>query len=193
MAAVIAVAGSRSLPSSCAPLVSAVVVALARRGRLVCVSCCPGADRFALAAALSVRCLAAVFAAAGPSPAVGSHASFPPLALPSWALPLVRWWAGGAASVPLRARLVRRAAASVRFAAASGPGAGLVCFLRSPHSRGSVLALRLAARLGLPAVVFCCGFLPAALPSLGSGAWVPAARSGVFAAAVRWAPPSLFP
>ena len=193
MRPMVVVAGSRHVPAGYVSLVSAVIADLARRDRSVCVCCCPGADRAALNAAVRERCLAAVFAVAGPVSAAGWPVGFLPLDVPAWALPRVRWWAGGPASLPLRARLVRRAASSVRFAAGSGPGAGLVCFLASPRSRGSLLALRLAVRLGLPVIVFCCGFPPGALPALGYGAWVPVARSGVFASAVRWVPLSLFP
>jgi len=190
VSALVGFVGSRSLPASAAPLVGRAVRAVLASGvRLVAVGCASGADRLALAAALSaapgrVR----VFAAFGPSGA-GSVpvSSVAGVSAAARAGARVSWWAGGPASLPARARLARRASALVSAVAASGPGAGLVCFLSCPASRGSVRACRLAARAGLPVVVFPVGLSPASLPSLGAGGWV-SAGSGVWSAAWRWAP-----
>ena len=181
----VAFCGSRSLSPEWAPLVSSVVRSVAAAGRGLCVGCSAGADALAVSAfaslplSLSARSGLWVFAAGGPA---GS-------ALPPSVLGCVRWWAGGPAALPLRARLSRRSLACVRFAAASGPGAGLVCFGLFPDSRGSLLACRAAVACGLPVVVFPCG--APFLPVLGPGSWRPAGP-GPWSAALRWSPASLF-
>lgn len=192
--AVVALAGSRSLPAGGSALVSRVAGALARSGRSLVVGCCVGAD----AAVLSfgsrspgrVRCLAAF----GPVP--------PPFRAPSgrysapgaWPGSAVRevaefmlsggavsWWSGGGLSVPLPSRLAARTRAVIAEASA-----GLVVFFGSPLSRGSTLAARLAVARGLPVVAFPLGFSGSALPSLGAGFWAPVDGSGVWSGAWRW-------
>ena len=98
----------------------------------------------------------------------------------------MQWWAGGPASVPLPARLAARTRAVVGAASS-----GLVAFLASPGSRGTVLACRLAAERGLQVVAFPLGFHGQQLSALGGGRWVPCERAGVWAAAWRWEPVSL--
>ena len=178
----VAVCGSRSLPSSFGPLVASVVRSVAAAGRGVCVGCSSGAD------ALAVSAVAALPSSLLWRSALWVFCAGPASELPPAVRGCARPWAGGPASLPLRARLAARSAACVRFAAASGPRAGLVCFGLSPSSRGSLLACSLAVSLGLPVVVFPCG---SPLAVLGPGAWSPAG-SGVWASAVRWAPASLF-
>jgi hypothetical protein len=85
--------------------------------------------------------------------------------------------------VPLRARLAARTRAVVAKASV-----GLVVFFGSPASRGSALAAQLAAARGLPVVAFPLGLVPAQLPLLGYGSWVPAGGSGVWAGAWVWVP-----
>lgn len=114
----------------------------------------------------------------------------------------VRWWAGGPASVPLRARLVGRSLACVRAAARSGPGSGLVAFVAQPPPRpfaagawpscgsGSWASAAAAARLGLAVFVVPVGALAgvsvSSLPALaGRGAWVPVS-AGVVSVGFRW-------
>lgn len=179
---VVAVAGSRSLPRSFAPLVQGVVASVVGSGRSAAVGCCVGADAFALSsgvAASAVRC----FAAFGPG-GVGACSLSAVSAVSAFAAAggCVAWWAGGPASVPLRSRLAARTQAVIGTASVSA-----VVFFASPSSRGSLLACRLAAARGLPVFAFPCGFAGSALPSLGAGAWVPVGGSGVWSAAFRWA------
>jgi hypothetical protein len=105
----------------------------------------------------------------------------------------VNWWAGGRLSVPLRVRLARRSVALVRFIARRR--SALVCFLASPRSRGSLLACRLAARLGVTVFVFCVGFSPSQLPRLGRGSWALVQVAGLPAvagvSACQWSPKPL--
>lgn len=90
-------------------------------------------------------------------------------------------------------------------AVAGGPGSGLVAFPGAPcpavcrpvagplavgrvsgGGSGTWLTVALAVGAGLPVVLF----LPAgvAAPAWPGGSWLPAASSGVWAAAVRWSP-----
>jgi hypothetical protein len=216
---VVGFCGSRSLPASAFPFVARVVASVVSRGFRVAVGCAVGADQAVLSArvalpfvpsssgpALSVfavggpsgagfwrgSALAAVRAAAALAVSPG-HGLFSPVS--------VSWWAGGPASVPLRARLLARSLALVSSLAASFRP-GLVAFVCggpsvSPGSWRSVVA---AVRSGVPVVVFPvssssgavglwagCSSLPA-LRGCGVGRWVPAASSGLWAAAFRWEP-----
>jgi len=186
MQPVVLLAGSRSLPSSFAPLISRVVSALSSAGRSLAVGCASGADALALASCRSLSLSASVFAV-GTSAGAGFWSGSAPLSLLS-AFPAVRWLAGGPLSLPLAARLSRRTRAAVAFAAAAPrPGSGAVVFFRSPSSRGSALAARSAVAAGLPVVAFpCCGLSPSALPSLGRGRWAPAGGSAPWRSAFRW-------
>jgi len=185
------------LPASAGSLVSAVVGSVAAAGRGVAVGCASGGDAAVLSALCSGRVFVpfAVFAAFGVGGVGAGRFSAVPLvaraaSLSSCAGGSVRWvrfWAGGGPSVPLVARLRARSAALVSFVASSGPGAGVVAFLSSPLSRGSVRSLRLAVRAGLPVVAFPVGFPARLLPRFGSGRWVVAGR-GVWARGWRWVP-----
>jgi len=160
-----AVAGSRRLPIGGAAVICAALDALAPDR--VAVGCCVGADAAVLTSALAPRLL--VFAAFGPGGSGAcSLSAVSAVAHAAAAGAVVRWWAGGGPSVPLRARLAARTRSVV--AAAS---AGLLLFPASPSSRGSWLAARLAVARGLPVVAVPLGFPPASLPSLGAGQWVP--------------------
>ncbi len=176
--------GSRSLPSSALPLVSSVVSSvLSGSSASLAVGCSVGADALVLSSVPrgSLRRVS-VFAAFGRA-GVGSCSlsAVPAVVAALRAGASVRWWAGGGAAVPLRVRLAARSVALVRFVASSRPSA-LVCFLSSPRSRGSLLACRLAARLGVSVFVFCVGFSPSRLPRLGRVAWVPVSLCGVVGA-----------
>lgn len=165
--------GSRRLSSAFAPLVGAVVASVVAGGHGVAVGCAAGADQLVRQAA--------------PGALVFSASSF------------------AAPGLPPRAALVARSAALVAAVAASAPGAALVGFVASPcpaglmpspragacfagRGSGSWASLALAAGLGVPVVVFCCG-VPPVLPAWPGGTWAPAAPSGVWAAGWRWWPP----
>ncbi len=204
MVASVVFCGSRSLSPSFAPEIAGAVRSVLAGGRGVAVGCCPGADLDALRSWLGPW--RELLVGENPSGLSGScrrlrrrrrrrrgglllsFSLSPFLRLAASRGASVSWLAGGPLSLPLSARLAARSAACVRFAAASGPGAGLVCFGLRPSSRGSLLACSLAVSCGLPVVVFPCG---APLAVLGPGSWRPAG-SGVWSAAVRWSPVSLF-
>ncbi|CAK0771319.1 membrane hypothetical protein [Gammaproteobacteria bacterium] len=180
---VVAVAGSRSLPSSAAPLVSAVCQSVVRSGRSVVVGCALGADALVLSAGLplaSVSCLAA-FGPGGagscPASAVGVVSSF------AAAGGSVSWLAGSSLSRPVRARLGARSAAVVAAASVA-----CVVFFSSPSSRGSSLVVSIAARRSLPVYAFPVGFAGSALVAPAGFKWVSSGCSGVWSSSF-----SLFP
>jgi hypothetical protein len=181
---VVAVAGSRSLPPGGASLVAGVARALVAAGASLVAGCAVGADAAAVAAVplTAVRVLAAF----GPG-GVGSWAGSAVAVVSRFAAAggAVVWWAGGSASVPLRARLGARTAAVV-----SAASAGLVGFFGSPASRGSTLAVRCAAARGLPVLAFPLGFPAVQLPALGAGCWAPAGGSGIWVGVWVWSPSS---
>ena len=156
--AVVGFSGSRRLSPSFAPAVAGVVGSVLAAGRSVAVGCAPGADAFVRSAAPG----ALVFSAA----AFGSG----------------------------RGAFAARSVALVRAVAAGGPGSGFVVFPGAPcpaglspsarssacfcgSGSGSWASAAFAAGLGLPLVVFPCGF--SALPLWGR--WVPAG-SGLWVA-----------
>ena len=156
--AVVGFSGGRRLPVAFRPLVSGVVAAVLAAGRSVAVGCVGGADLFVRSAA--------------PGALVFSASSF------------------GSG----RAAFAARSVALVRTVAAGGPGSGFVVFPAalcpsglSPSASpavcfcglgsGSWASAALAAGLGVPLVVFPCGF--SGLPAWGR--WVPAG-SGLWAA-----------
>jgi len=187
----VAFGGSRVLAGDkAAALVANVVSRAVARGSRLCVGCAPGADALAVAAALAHGGASrlALFCVGG-----SCGAGFPRRAgrgVPAWvraaagAGARVRWWAGGPARVPLRARLALRARACVASASQA------VFFVNSAFSRGSWGAAAHAASLGLPVFFFPVGVRASALAPLprGTGAWRQAAHSGLWAQAVRWAP-----
>jgi hypothetical protein len=156
--AVVGFSGSRRLARAFRPLVAGVVAAVLAAGRSVAVGCAGGADLFVRSAAPGALVFAASAFGAG------------------------------------RAAFAARSVALVRAVAAGGPGSGFVVFPASPCpsglspsaspaacfcglGSGSWASAAFAAGLGVPVVVFPCGF--SALPPWG--AWVPAAASGVWA------------
>ena len=199
--------GSRSLPASASSLVRSVVASVAASGAGLASGCAAGADALAISAALSLGLAPrlSVFAAFGPGGvgAAGSSSAPAVVARAAAAGASVSWWAGGPASVPLRARLARRSLAFVQALAASPSPSGLVAFVSAPPPRrsfgpgpfpscgsGSWSSVAAAALLGLSVVVFPVGWSPAsglpALPS-GPGSWVPAGP-GPWASGFRWQP-----
>lgn len=178
---VVAFGGSRVLVAAAAPQLRPVVGAVLAAGARVSVGCCVGADLLVLnavrAAGASLRL--SVFAAFGPA-GVGS-CSLSAVAGVQAAQACgaqVLWWAGGAAAVPLRARLARRAAACVQSAAA------LVLF--RPGAGSLAAAVPAAVRAGLPVFVFAPS-APASGPRWSSGSfagfpcwcWAPASVAAV--------------
>lgn len=184
---VVAVCGSRSLPVSAGPLVGRVVSALLSGGSSLAVGCATGADAFALSSVLvaGVPSRASVFAAFGQggAGAAGSVSAVSVVSAAAAAGFSVTWWAGGPASVPVQARLSARTRAVVGAA-----NSGLVAFLGSTSSHGSLLACRVAMARGLPVLVFPVGFHGHSLPSLGAGSWAPSGGGGVWSLAWRWVP-----
>jgi hypothetical protein len=161
-------------------LVAQVLPVLAAGGVSFAVGCCSGADA-ALLATVSpprVRCFAA-FGACG----MGSGEFSAVAAVSAFAGSggSVQWWAGGSVFVPLRVRLARRTRAVVAAA-----NVGLLVFLGSPNSHGSLLACQCAVARDLPVVAFPVGFCGALLPSLGAGSWVAVGGAGVWSSAFLW-------
>ncbi len=205
--ALVGFVGSRSLPASAVPLVSALVGSVLASGRRVAVGCASGSDALVVSSVLAAgggRSLS-LFCAFGPSGLGALSVSAPPASL----LPVVAagarvlWFAGGGLSAagvlpPVRARLAGRSLSLVRaVAAAPRAGSGVVALVSAPPARpfasvapgfwpscgsGSWGAVAAAALLGLPVCVFpvgWSGFLPSALPVLpgAPGSWVPASSS----------------
>lgn len=179
---VVAIAGSRSVSSAGASVVSRVVRELVASGCSLSVGCCVGVDVAALSA-VPVAALR-VFAAFGPGGAGACQwSAVGPVSAFAAQGGSVVWWAGGGCSVPLAARLAARTRAVV-----SAASSGVVVFFASPASRGSALACRFAAGHGLPVLAFPLGFPGGALPALGAGAWSPAGGAGLWSGAWRWVP-----
>ena len=176
--AVVALAGSRWLSPSFAPLVRSVVGSVVRSGRSVSVGCCIGADRFALSALPvgSGSCLAA-FGSGG----VGSCSLSAVAEVSAFSDRggLVNYWAGGKGE--LKERLASRTQAVINSASISA-----VVFFSYPNSIGSVLACRLAVHRGLPVFAFACGFDGSDLPLLSSGSWAQVGGSGIWSNVWRW-------
>jgi hypothetical protein len=177
---VLGVAGSRSVASLPSP-VAAVLASAAGGGCSLAVGCCVGVDSLALRCALRLRVSLSVFAAFGPPPAFPGSCSLSAVGVVSRAASAgvpVRWWAGGGAAVPLRARLSRRSSAVVAASSAL-----LVVFASPSPGGGSCSVASWAASAGVP--VFGLPARPgSSLPSPGAGAWVPASLFGV--PCLRW-------
>jgi hypothetical protein len=156
--AVVGFSGGRRLPVAFRPLVAGVVASVLAAGRSVAVGCAPGADLFVRAAAPGAVVFAASAFGSGP------------------------------------AAFAARSVALVRAVAAGGPGSGFVVFPAVPCpaglapsaspaacfcglGSGSWASAAFAAGLGVPLVVFPCGF--SALPPWG--VWRPAAAAGAWA------------
>lgn len=162
--------GSRSLPSSFAPLVGALVASVGASGRGVAVGCAAGAD-------LLVR-------SACPSAVVFRAASRLRAALAARSASFVR---AVASSGPGRCLVVLPCRLCPVGLLPSSVASRCFCGLGS----GSWASAALAAGLGVPVVVF--GLPLAALPA-SWGRWVPAAASGPWASGFRLVPaaPRLF-
>jgi len=191
----VAVVGSRSLPRPLARLVPSLVAAVVSSGAVVVSSCCVGADRLVVLAALRLLPAASlprrlvVFAAFGPGGA-GSSSAVSAVAAALRAARAgasVRWGCGPVPRVPFRVRLFRRALALVGFVAAGAFGSCLVAFLASPSSRGSLRSCGLAARARVP-VLAVCAFSGPPPPLSASGGWlrVPCLPVPAGVSAWRW-------
>ena len=172
--------GSRSLPSSLSLLVAPFVASVVASGAVVASSCCVGADRLVVLAALRLLPPASllrrlvVFAAFGPGGA-GSSSSVSAVAAVCRAARAgasVLWCCGSSPRSPFRARVFSRALRLVSFVGAGAPGSCLVAFLASPSSRGSLRSCLLAARAGVP-VLAVCAFPGPPPPLRSAGLWVP--------------------
>ncbi len=181
--------GSRDFPMSSRPLVLSVVqAALSTPQASLSIGCSIGADSFVLSSLpRAILHRLTIFAAFG----FGGEGSCC-LSAVNTVLGAVRhgsavhWWAGGPPSVPLNQRLALRSVSMVRHLSSSPPAA-LMCFLSSPRSRGSLIAARLAARLGVSVFAFCLGISPLQLPCLRrGGSWSFVEIAGVQAA--QWQP-----
>lgn len=193
------VCGSRNCPTEGVGIVRDVVRSVVVSGRSLSVGCAVGVDAVALAegvriAADQVR-LFSVFGPGGVG-AVGKVSNITGVGHAVSAGVAVEWWAGGGASVPVRARLANRSLSCVR----SVLGGGLVAVVTSYPSRpfgrgafpscgsGSWSSVAAAVLLGVPVVVFPLGISARVLPSLPvAGQWV-SAGSGVWSKGVRWLP-----
>lgn len=206
VAPVVMLCGSRALPPAAVPLVARVTSALLGSGSLLVTGCAAGADAAAVSGAVgaggAVRLLLFAVGSSQGSGFAGRSSAFVGVRSAAKAGAAVRWWSGGPASVPLRARLVRRSLACIQSAAAGGPGSGLVAFVAQLPPRpfaagvwpscgsGSWASAGAAAQLGLPVVVVPVGALAGlpshALPVLpGGGCWSPVS-AGVLSGGFRW-------
>jgi hypothetical protein len=171
--------GSRSLAPSSAPLVRSVVSAWLASGGSVSVGCSAGAD------ALVVECVppasARVFAAFAPG-GVGACGVSAVAAVSAFGAAggSVSWLAGGALSLPLAARLIRRSLAALA-------GCSVAVFF-SPGS-GSLAVAGAAVARGLPVFAFCA--VPPAAPRGAAGAWVVSSWCGL--SCWSWSPAAVQP
>lgn len=193
-------AGSRDLAQRWQPLVQRVVQAVQAQGRGVSVGCARGADAFALAAALKQDAHLHVFAT-GNAEGAGfwRQSAIASVKQAQAAGCWIDWWAGGVCHCDkclqrdstsqcptLIKRLAERSRTCLQATAASGPGAGFVGFVSQPNSRETMGSARYAASLGLPVILFPCGFAGHQLPALGNGRWQPAASQGIWGRGYRW-------
>lgn len=174
---VVGVSGSRSCEGARALLVCRVARSAALAGAEVRVGCASGVDAWAGSEALRVAPgRLVVFCAWGPESRSGGAARA--RAVESVGGSVV-WWAGGregSVSERLRGR-------TVAFARS-----GLSCLLAfpGPRSRGTWVAVREAARAGVPVFVWPAG--REELPALGRGRWVRVASVGMWSGCWAWRP-----
>ncbi len=174
--------GSRALPGSASPLLASSVLSVLSINSVVHVGCAAGADAVIVSSVLAAGSashlsLFCIGSASGAGFWSGS-ASFSLLSQAVISGASVTWCAGGALSLPLRARLFRRSCAAMAGCSSA------VFFLSSPSSPGSLRVATAAFGHGIPVFVFPFGFSgpPAALAGV-AGAWVP----GSFASHRCWA------
>jgi hypothetical protein len=169
----------------------------------VAVGCASGVDAAVVSAVVAAGAASRLVVFAVSPPGGLPAARVAPLLAAASAGAALRWPA--AVVAPAAAALAARSRSVVAAAVAGGPGSGLVAFPGGPcpavcrpvagrlssgrvsgGGSGSWLSVALAVGTGLPVVVFPpAGVAPPAWPG---GSWVPAASSGVWAAAVRWSP-----
>lgn len=184
----IGLCGSRQLRDS--SMIQSVVEIMLQAGHSLAIGCAIGADQLALNAALEAGQgkRVAVFAVGGED-GTGFWRDSAKIAVRRAAAAGARvwWWAGGHGE--LVSRLKGRSKAMVE-AIAAGRGrekVGLVAFLCSQESHGTIGTMQLAATLGIPVIAFVSQGLE--LPSLGWGQWEPAG-TGIWAQAKKWVPRS---
>jgi hypothetical protein len=161
--------GSRSLAWSWFFLVERVVVDILAAGFDVSVGCAKGADEWAFKAALRGDPSRLRLSCVGDRGGAGFWSGSAPLVHLRQADDLgasVSWSAGGPASLPFRARLMRRSMAALDGCSAA------VFFLASPLSPGSLAVAAQAVEDRMPVFVFSCGFDgPPAPPRNCYGEW----------------------
>ena len=142
--------GSRSLQSS--PLLGQVVLAILQSGQSIHAGCAIGADQQVVEAVLAAggQSFLVVFAVFSPSwLGAWSGSAIGAVMSAARAGASVVWLAGGALSLPLVARLIRRSQVALAGCSAS------VFFLASPSSRGSLAIAGHAVKVGQPVFAFC--------------------------------------
>lgn len=163
--------GSQSLSQS--PLLRQVVCSVLTSGAAVSVGCAIGADAQVIQAALGAGAAArlrvsAAFGSSGAGAFGGSAVQIVSSAALAGAA--VSWLAGGALSVPLVGRLIRRSLVAL------GGCSAAVFFLASPQSSGSLAVAAQAVKRSIPVFVFCAS-RPAALVGV-PGQWSPSSFHG---------------
>jgi hypothetical protein len=169
--------GSRSLCSASAAVAQAVSQVLAV-GAVVRVGCAIGADAQVIQAALAAGAASrlTVFAAFGQGGAgawSGSAVSVVQAAAAAGAA--VVWWAGGPASLPLRARLLRRSVAALSGCAASvfvSPGSGSLAVAAQAAQRGQPVFVLAASAAPLPLARCAGAWSPSSFAGLPAWQWV---------------------
>lgn len=178
--------GSRSLNPQQIPLVSAVVSAVLASGSGVAVGCASGADQAVIS---SIRPSSfpqvSVYAAFAASGAGSVSAVSAVSAVQSFAAAggSVVWLAGGALSVPVRARLWLRSMAALSGCSSAvffTPGAGSLAVAGAAVSRGALVFAFAASAPGSPRG--CAGaWVSASLFGFACWAWLPSAvQSSLF-------------
>lgn len=198
--ATVAFTGSRSLPTSALKTVSGVVGDLVASGNSLSVGCAVGADAAVVSSALALGGAGrlSIFAVGGScgSGFAGPHSAVEGVRAAETAGASMQWWAGGAATVRLRSRLVGRSLACM------GSASSVVGFVSAFPSRpwsgdgpwfscgsGSWSSLASVAVRGGSIVVFPFGEAASTpLPALPvAGVWVRAGE-GVWLQGWRFEP-----
>lgn len=176
--------GSRNLSQVHAGLVAHVVSQACAQGHAVHVGCSAGADQYTINAGVPLAFgefgnpfrVFAVGSAGGkgfwrlsalPAVRMAQAHSAGHLGGNKGSSVSVSWLAGGALSMPLKARLIKRSMAALAGCSQA------VFFLAQAQSKGSLTVAANAAAQGAAVFVFCCGFSGPPAPLKGqSGLWV---------------------
>lgn len=188
---IIALGGSRSLPSAALPLIRRLVADAIDNNYAIATGCACGADAMVASAALDIAPTRLAICAVGAHNGAGFWKGSAPLAGLRSAEARgaqVNWLAGGSLDIPLRARLIRRSIVSLQSAQVAA------FFLASPDSPGSLRVAAEAAARGLQVYAFCFGFSGPPRLLSSEGQWAPVEWAGL--AGYQWRPtatqPSLF-